>query len=47
MAAARPDVVARLDARLDAWRQGLVPPVQLPIRSIVTAIDGEWVQFPY
>jgi hypothetical protein len=40
-------VVARLDAKLDAWRQGLVPPVQLPIRSIVTEIDGEWVQFLY
>jgi arylsulfatase A-like enzyme len=47
VAAAHPDVVARLDARLDTWRKGLVPPVQLPIRSIVTEIDGEWVQFLY
>jgi arylsulfatase A-like enzyme len=47
VASAHPDVVARLDAKLDAWRKGLVPPVQLPIRSIVTEIDGEWVQFLY
>jgi arylsulfatase A-like enzyme len=47
VAAAHPDVVARLDARLDAWRKDLVPPVQLPIRSIVTQFDGEWVQFLY
>ena len=47
VAAANPDVVARLDAKLDAWRKDLVPPVQLPIRSIVTEIDGEWVQFLY
>jgi arylsulfatase A-like enzyme len=47
VAAANPDEAARLDARLDAWRQGLVPPVQLPIRSFVAEIDGEWVQFLY
>jgi arylsulfatase A-like enzyme len=47
VAAAHPDVVARLDAKLDEWRKGLVPPVQLPIRSIVTEIDGERVQFLY
>ena len=45
VAAAHPDVVARLDARLDAWRKDLVPPVPVadplhrhPVRRRVGAV---------
>jgi hypothetical protein len=39
-----PDVVARLEQRLDAWRKGLVDPILPPVRSSAVKIDDDWVQ---
>ena len=48
LAAEQPEVVARLEAELDAWRATLLSEPILPgARSTITEIDGEWVQLVF
>ena len=48
LAAEHPEVVARLEAELDAWRATLLTEPILPgVRSTITEIDGQWVQLVF
>ena len=48
LAAEQPEVVARLEAELDAWRATLLTEPILPgVRSTITEIDGQWVQLVF
>ena len=48
LASEQPEVVARLEAELDAWRATLLTEQILPgMRSTITEIDGEWVQLVF
>jgi len=48
LAVEHPEIVARLEAELDAWRSELgYQPILPAVRSTITRIDDEWVQLVF